>query len=149
MAPVAPTGPEAPTGIASPPTGSHRFERVLMRIVYLSLGWLLVTIGVIGAFMPVLPTTPFLIMAVACFARSSPRLEAWLLEHPRFGKPLRDWREKGAVPRRAKIAAVVMMMISYAIFWFVTSPPALRAAIVAAIMIVPAIYVVTRPEPGA
>ncbi|CAD7041879.1 hypothetical protein REJC140_01064 [Pseudorhizobium endolithicum] len=120
-----------------------------MRIVYLSLGWLLVTIGLVGAFMPVLPTTPFLIMAVACFARSSPRLEAWLLNHPRFGGPLRDWREKGAVPRKAKIAAVAMMTISYGIFWVATSPPALRAAIVAAIMIVPAIYVVTRPEPGA
>ncbi len=122
-------------------------ERDFMRIVYLSLGWLLLTIGILGAFMPILPTTPFLIMAVACFARSSPRLEAWLLDHPRFGGPLRDWRERGAIPRRAKIAAVVMMSISYAFFWFVTSPPATRAAIVAAVMILPAIYVVTRPEP--
>lgn len=120
-----------------------------MRIVYLSLGWLLAAIGVIGVFLPVLPTTPFLIMAVACFARSSPRLEAWLLEHPKFGGPLRDWRERRAIPRKAKIAAVTMMSLSYAIFWFATSPPALRAAVVAAIMIVPAIYVVTRPEPPA
>ncbi len=118
-----------------------------MRIVYLSLGWLFVTIGVIGAFVPVLPTTPFLIIAAACFARSSPRIEAWLLAHPRFGGPLRDWRERRAIPRRAKIASVVMMTISYAIFWFTTTPPALRAMIVAAIMILPALYVVTRPEP--
>jgi len=118
-----------------------------MRVVYLGLGWLLVTIGVVGVFLPVLPTTPFLILAVACFARSSPRLETWLLEHPRFGGPLRDWRERRAIPRKAKIAAVVMMTISYAIFWFVTSPPPLRAAIVAMVMLAPAIYVVTRPEP--
>ena len=120
-----------------------------MRIVYLSLGWLFVAIGVVGAFLPVLPTTPFLILAVACFARSSPRLEAWLLDHPKFGGPLRDWRERRAIPRKAKIAAVVMMSVSYAIFWFVTSPPVLRATIVAAVMIAPAIYVVTRPEPEA
>lgn len=120
-----------------------------MRAIYLSLGWLLVTIGVIGAFLPVLPTTPFLIMAVACFARSSPRLEAWLLNHPKFGQPLRDWREKGAIPRNAKIAAVLMMTASYGIFWFGTSPPFWRAVIVAAVMIAPALFVVTRPEPGA
>lgn len=120
-----------------------------MRIVYLGLGWLLVVIGILGAFLPVLPTTPFLILAVACFARSSPRLEAWLLEHPKFGKPLRDWRERGAIPRKAKMAAVIMMAASYALFWFGTSPPAGRAVLVAVIMIVPAIFVVSRPEPGA
>lgn len=118
-----------------------------MRAIYLSLGWLLVAIGVIGAFLPVLPTTPFLIMAVACFARSSPRLETWLLNHPGFGQPLRDWREKGAIPRKAKIAAVLMMSVSYAIFWFGTSPPFWRALVVALMMIAPAIFVVTRPEP--
>ncbi|MFB9947667.1 YbaN family protein [Rhizobium puerariae] len=120
-----------------------------MRLLFLGLGWLFVAIGVAGAFLPVLPTTPFLLLAVACFARSSPRLEAWLLEHPKFGPPLRDWREKGAIPRKAKIAAVVMMTLSYAIFWFGTSPPFWRAVLVAALMIGPAIFVVTRPEPGA
>lgn len=120
-----------------------------MRPLLLSLGWFFVAVGVIGAFLPVLPTTPFLLLAVACFARSSPKLEAWLLDHPRFGPSLRDWREKGAIPRKAKIAAVVMMSVSYAIFWFGTSPPFWRAVLVAALMIGPAIFVVTRPEPGA
>ncbi|HEX2147398.1 MAG TPA: YbaN family protein [Pseudorhizobium sp.] len=119
-----------------------------MRPIYLILGWLFVTIGVIGVFLPVLPTTPFLILAVACFASSSPRLEAWLLNHPKFGKPLRDWREKGAIPRKGKVAAVVMMAASYAIFWFGTSPSFWRAVIVAAFMIAPAVFVITRPEPG-
>ena len=120
-----------------------------MRVVFLSLGWLFVAIGLVGVFLPVLPTTPCLILAVACFARSSPRLEAWLLDHPRLGPPLRDWRERGAIPRRAKLAAVAMMTASYAIFWFGTSPPFWRAVIVAAVMVAPAIFVVTRPEPGA
>src|SRR3546814_15991631 len=84
------------------PGGAAASERAFMRVVYLGLGWLLVTIGVVGVFLPVLPTTPFLILAVACFARSSPRIETWLLEHPRFGGPLGAWRGRRCLPPRAK-----------------------------------------------
>lgn len=125
------------------------FDGPFMRLLFLCLGWFFVALGVVGAFLPILPTTPFLLLAVACFARSSPKLEAWLMNHPKFGPTLRNWREHGAIPRRAKIAAVVMMSVSYAIFWFGTSPPLWRAVLVAALMIGPAIFVVTRPEPGA
>ncbi|QCI99035.1 YbaN family protein [Agrobacterium larrymoorei] len=120
-----------------------------MRVFYLCLGWLMVATGIVGAFLPVLPTTPFLLIALWCFSKSSPKLEAWLLSHPKFGEPLRNWRENGAIPRRAKIAAVSLMTMSYAIFWFGTEPPPLRAAIVAAVMIGAALFVTTRPEPRA
>lgn len=119
-----------------------------MRLLFLLLGWLFVGLGIAGAFLPILPTTPFLLLAVACFARSSPKLEAWLIEHPRLGPPLKNWRREGAISRRAKVAAVTLMTASYAVFWFGTSPPLWRAMIVAAVMILPAIFVVTRPEPG-
>jgi uncharacterized membrane protein YbaN (DUF454 family) len=119
-----------------------------MRLLFLLLGWLFVGLGIAGAFLPILPTTPFLLLAVACFARSSPKLEAWLIEHPRLGPPLKNWRREGAISRRAKVAAVTLMAASYAVFWFGTSPPFWRAMIVAAVMILPAIFVVTRPEPG-
>jgi hypothetical protein len=75
-----------------------------MRSVYLVLGFIFIALGFVGAFLPVLPTTPFLILATTCFARSSPRLESWLLSHPRFGPSLRAWRERGAIPLRAKTA---------------------------------------------
>lgn len=117
-----------------------------MRLLFLALGWLFVAIGIVGAFLPVLPTTPFLLLAVACFARSSPRLEAWLLEHPKFGPSLRNWREKGAIARKAKIAAISLMAVSYAVFWFGTSPPLWRAALVAAVMFGSATFIVTRPD---
>lgn len=120
-----------------------------MRLIYLCLGWLMVGTGIVGAFLPVLPTTPFLLLALWCFSRSSPKLEAWLLSHPRFGPPLRNWREKGAIGRRAKIAAITAMTISYAVFWFTTEPPALRALLVAALMLGSALFIVTRPEPDA
>ncbi len=119
----------------------------VMRILYLCLGWLMVATGVVGAFLPVLPTTPFLLIALWCFSKSSPKLEAWLLNHPRFGPSLRNWREKGAIPRRAKIAAVSLMTVSYGIFWFTTEPTPLRAGIVAAVMLGAAAFVVTRPDP--
>lgn len=118
-----------------------------MRYVYLCLGWIMVATGVAGAFLPVLPTTPFLLLAVWCFSRSSPKLEAWLLSHPRFGKSLRNWKETGSIARRAKIAAVSVMTASYAIFWLTTDPPALRAVIVLVVMLCSAAFIVTRPEP--
>ena len=117
-----------------------------MRILFLALGWLFVALGIIGAVLPVMPTTPFLLLAVACFARSSPRLEAWLMNHPKFGPSLRDWREKGAISLKAKIMAVSLMASSYAIFWFGTSPPFWRAVLVATLMIGPAIFMLTRPS---
>ena len=63
-----------------------------MRFVYIAIGCVMVALGVVGIFLPLLPTTPFLLVAVWAFARSSPRLEAWLIHHPKLGPPLRDWR---------------------------------------------------------
>lgn len=117
-----------------------------MRLIYLGLGWLFVGLGVIGAFLPVMPTTPFLLLAVGCFARSSPKLEAWLMNHKTFGPPLRNWREKGAISRRAKIMAVSLMALSYAGFWFGSHPAPWLAMLVAALMIGPAIFMLTRPD---
>lgn len=120
----------------------------MTRILLLSFGWLAVAIGVVGAFLPVLPTTPFMILAAALFARSSPRFEQWLVDHPRFGKPLIDWRRNGAIARPAKIASVSLMAVSYGIIWFGGSPSLTVRLVIALILISCAVFVVTRPEPG-
>ncbi|WP_336297289.1 YbaN family protein [Sphingomonas sp. 7/4-4] len=74
------------------------------RALWLALGWFFVLLGFVGALLPLMPTTIFLILAVGCFARSSPRLEAWLLDHRRFGPSLRAWRENGAIPRKGSFS---------------------------------------------
>ena len=117
-----------------------------MRFVYLGLGWFFVALGIIGAFLPVMPTTIFLILAAWCFARSSPELEAWLLAHPLFGEPLRIWRERGSISRRAKILACSMIAVSYGIFLHFSQPGPRLAILVFALMAAPALYVATRPH---
>ena len=77
----------------------------LIRASWLALGLFFVGLGIIGAILPLMPTTIFLILAAGCFARSSPRLEKWLLDHKVFGPTLRAWRADGAISRRASSAA--------------------------------------------
>ena len=90
-------------------------ERPIRRIAYLSAGIVSVSLGAIGAFLPLLPTVPFLILAAFCFARSNPVWEQKLLNHPRYGATLRAWREKGVVGRRAKWAATGAFVFSGAL----------------------------------
>ena len=78
-----------------------------MRIVWAFCGVLCVSFGALGVFLPLLPTVPFMLLAAFCFARSSPQLHHWLLNHPVFGPPIVDWQERGAISRRGKIAATV------------------------------------------
>jgi uncharacterized protein len=116
-----------------------------MRIIYFCLGWVMVALGVIGIVMPLMPGVVFLIVAAWCFARSSPRLEAWLLEHPTFGRSLRDWRAAGAIPRPAKAMACAGMAVGFAVFWYSANPSLPLAAGVAAAFLACAAYVVSRP----
>lgn len=116
------------------------------RAFWLALGLLLVAIGFVGLFVPLLPTTDFLILALPCFARSSPRLEAWLLNHPRFGPALRAWQSSRAIPRHAKIAACLGMTAGFALFYWLAHPPAWLALPIAAILMACASWIIRRPS---
>ena len=116
-----------------------------MRIIYLGLGWVMVALGVIGLIMPLMPGAVFLIVAAWCFARSSPRFEAWLVDHPTFGKPLRDWRAAGAIPRSGKAMACAGMTLGFAAFWYSVGPSWPLAVGVAVMFLACAAYVVSRP----
>lgn len=120
--------------------------RRALRFGWLALGVFCVGLGIVGALLPLMPTTIFLILAAGCFARSSPRLEAWLLDHPRFGPTLRAWRRDGAMSRRAKGMACGGMAIGYAIFLLTARSNAILAVVVAFVMIGCATYIGTRPN---
>ncbi|ASY60782.1 DUF454 family protein [Sinorhizobium sp. CCBAU 05631] len=117
-----------------------------MRAVLLGLGWAMVGLGLVGIFLPLLPTTPFLLLAAWLFGRSSPNLEKWLFDHPVFGQPLRDWREAGAISRGAKICAISLMATGFAYFLFRSGPSPMVAAVVAAIVLAVGVFIVSRPE---
>lgn len=89
------------------------YERGPQRWLTLGLGHLCVALGVLGAFLPLLPTTPFLLLAAGLYAKASPRFEAWLLQHPRLGPPVRAWKESGVIGRRAKVLALTSMALSF------------------------------------
>lgn len=117
-----------------------------MRWVFFSVGWLMVATGAVGVFLPLLPTTPFLIVAAGCFARSSPRFEAWLIAHRTFGPILSAWRERGAIPRRGKWLSAAGMALGYGLFWFGSRPGLPTAALMAAVFLATSAYVWSRPE---
>ena len=118
----------------------------MARGLFFLAGWLLVALGFVGAFLPLLPTTPFLILAVGCFARSSPRLETWLLTHPRFGPALVQWHERGAIPVKGKILSFVGIVTGFALFWISSHPSPSVALAVAGFMACGVIYVMSRPS---
>lgn len=82
------------------------------RAFFLSVGLASLLLGAIGAFVPLLPTVPFIILAAFCFGRSSPALERRLVEHPTFGPHLEAWRRRGAISRRGKTAALIAFAAS-------------------------------------
>ena len=89
-----------------------------MRIILLSLGFLCVGLAFIGIFIPGIPTTPFLIVALWAFAQSSKKFHAWLLNHKRFGTVLRNWESHKVVPIKAKILMVILQITAVAMIQY-------------------------------
>lgn len=87
------------------------------RYLFLGLGWLFLVLGVIGIVVPLLPTTPFLILTAICFSKGSEAMHRWLLNHKIFGPPIDDWNRRGAIRTKYKLLTTAMMTIS-ALFIF-------------------------------
>lgn len=117
----------------------------MMRILLHIIGTIAVMLGFIGIFLPVMPTVPFLLIAAWAFARSSPKLQQKILNHPTYGPHVREWQERGAVSRIAKIWAIATMSFGVGVsLWLGLDYRIVfvQAAICAAI----AIFLITRPE---
>lgn len=111
-----------------------------------SLVVIFVILGFIGALLPGMPTTVFLILAAWAASKGWPQMDAWLLNHPKYGPTLRAWRENGTVPRKAKWFASVMMLVS-AILMLFTNAPLLVKVFTNLTMLAVSIWLWKRPEP--
>jgi len=118
----------------------------LRRKTFKVLGFLSLAAGAVGIVLPILPSTIFFILAAGCFARSSPRLEKRILDHPTIGPPVIAWRKHGAIPVHAKFYALAGMTAGFAIFYWSMSPRPLLAALVGGSIAASAVFVVTRPN---
>jgi len=86
-----------------------------LRVILVLLGTSFVIIGIIGIFLPILPTTPFMLLAAGCYARSSKRFYNWIMNNKVFGPIIREWRQYRSIPRRAKTSALIIMPTTFAI----------------------------------
>ena len=87
----------------------------MLRYLFVTFGTIFLGLGVIGVFVPVLPTTPFLLLSAACYVRSSSRLYSWLINHKLFGKFVRDFRESRSISLRNKIISLLSMTLMIAL----------------------------------
>ncbi len=116
----------------------------MIRVAYFTAGALSLLLGGLGLFLPLLPTVPFVILAAFCFARSSPRLETWLVGHPAFGAHIRAWRSRGAISRKGKRAALLAFTASAVVgFLFLDFPWSL---VPLAAALIGGCWIAMRPE---
>ena len=116
------------------------------RIVLILVGLTALALGALGVFLPLLPTTPFVLVAAIAFANSSERLHQWLLDHDIFGPLIENWRRYGAISRPTKILSLVSMVAIVLISWLLAVPTYV-IVIQAAVLSMSATFIVTRPLP--
>lgn len=117
-----------------------------LRLFYLGLGWFCVGLGMIGIIMPILPTTPFLLVALWAFSRSSPELAEKLRNHKHAGPYIRAWQDHGVIPPMAKTIAVIMMSVMGVYFAGFSILPGWAALLFCVGLVAIGVYILTRPS---
>lgn len=119
----------------------------MMRWIALILACFFLALALVGVFLPGIPTVPFLLLTAWFAARGSERLHRWLYEHPRLGRMLIDWERHGAISRTSKVAAILMLAVSWILMFLRITNMWLLAA-VTLVLISVGVFLLTRPEPG-
>lgn len=118
----------------------------MTRWLWALLAWISLALGIIGAFLPVMPTVPFVLLSAFAATRGSDRLRGWLVSHPKFGRAILDWEQNGAVSRQAKRLAIGMMCVS-SVSMAIFAPRWWMAAMGIAVMALVSAWLWRRPEP--
>jgi uncharacterized protein len=120
------------------------------KLIFIGIGFFFVAVGTIGIFLPLLPTTPFLLISLWAFSRSSDRFHDWLYHHRFFGPFLQDWNRYGTIPLKAKLLSIVMMVISGAWVIFGTDSGWIGITSMLVLMGIGAGFILSRPhkKPG-
>ncbi len=121
-----------------------RFKNKALKALLLFVGWLSVVLGVIGIFLPIMPTTPFLLLAAACFMRTSPKFYRWLVGHPRLGKYLVYYLEGKGIPIKAKVYTIILITISISVTSYIVPVTAVKI-LLPLVGVLVALYIVRQP----
>lgn len=127
--------------------GSANNDNLMVRRAWTAAGSVCVGLGLIGIVLPVMPTTCFMIAALACFSKGSPERAKALLNHKRFGPTLRAWQRERAIPRHAKRIALISIMAGWLVV-FATSPDWLMPALIGGLLLGISAWIITRPLPA-
>jgi len=118
-----------------------------LRLGVLLAGWISLALGFIGIFLPILPTTPFILLAAYCFSKSSPQLHHWLTHQPTLGPMIQNWERYGSISKRAKITATVTMVLFFSLSLFMLSVGILLKALLICMAAGVLTFIWTRPLP--
>lgn len=132
------------TETASIPDASN--SRRLTRPLWFALGWVAVALAAAGAILPLLPTTPFLLVAVWAFGKSSERWRQWVYSQPTFGPVVKAWEQYGVIPLWGKSMALGAMAVSFGMLLYSGRLPVWAAALVGVTLVAISAFIVSRPS---
>lgn len=113
--------------------------------ILISIGWIALGFGIAGIFVPLLPTTPFLLVSAYCFSKTSPRFHHWLISHPKLGPPVRDWQQRGVIRLKNKLLATAVIAATVAVsVWKMNHRPEL-IGVIAVIIAGVLLFIWSRP----
>ena len=118
-----------------------------LRVLFFIGGWVSLILGCVGIVLPLLPTTPFILLAAYCFSRSSERLHQWLITHPQMGPLIQDWQQDGSISKTAKTKATVLIIGTFAVTFAVVNVGLMVKGVILLIGIGVLTFIWTRPVP--